>query len=80
LSAQKKAALRLVSYNDNDHEISDEEDGHTHPVTPEADKKVDKATEYGFSLPPEPKGKCAPELQEKIANLYEKMKKTNMGN
>lgn len=33
---------------------------------------------YEFSLPPEPKGKCAVELQDKINLLYEKMKNTNM--
>lgn len=36
--------------------------------------KRDKATEYGFQLPPEPKGKCPAELQEKITNLHTKMK------
>lgn len=36
--------------------------------------KKDKFAEYGFNLPPEPKGKCPPELQEKITHLYEKMK------
>jgi hypothetical protein len=79
-SAQKKA-LRLVSYNDN--LISDDEDGAREhhlsiPAKFDPNKKVDKATEYGFSLPPEPKGKCLPELQEKISILYEKMKNTNM--
>lgn len=34
----------------------------------------DKASEYGFQLPPEPKGKCPPELQDKIANMHAKMK------
>lgn len=36
--------------------------------------KRDKATEYGFQLPAEPKGKCPPELQEKITNMHAKMK------
>lgn len=36
--------------------------------------KRDKATEYGFQLPPEPKGKCPAELQDKITNMHAKMK------
>lgn len=36
--------------------------------------KKDKITEYGFNLPAEPKGKCPQELQDKITNMYEKMK------
>lgn len=40
--------------------------------------KKDKAAEYGFSLPTEPKGKCPPDLQDKITKLYEKMKTHNM--
>lgn len=35
--------------------------------------KKDKFAEYGFNLPPEPKGKCPHELQSKIANMYDKM-------
>lgn len=37
-------------------------------------KAADKFSEYGFSLPPEPKGKCPAELQDKIEKMYEKMK------
>lgn len=42
--------------------------------------KRDRAAEYGFSLPPEPKGKCPAELQEKISNMFDKMRtnKTDM--
>uniref|UniRef100_A0A1Q3F7J5 Putative transcriptional regulator n=1 Tax=Culex tarsalis TaxID=7177 RepID=A0A1Q3F7J5_CULTA len=47
-------------------------------ATVEVPKKVDRAKLYGFSLPPEPKGKCSIELQEKISNLYEKMRNSNM--
>lgn len=36
-------------------------------------QKKDKSAEYGFSLPPEPTGKCPVELQDKITNMYEKM-------
>ncbi|XP_055679946.1 SAP30-binding protein isoform X1 [Lutzomyia longipalpis] len=87
-----KKALRLVSYND-EAQISDEEnvspnsDISAMDISEEEDQvvdkeqqesKTDKFAEYGFQLPPEPKGKCAPELQEKINNLYEKMKNNNM--
>lgn len=41
-------------------------------------KDTDRWAKYGFSLPPEPKGKCAVELQDKINLLYEKMKHTQM--
>uniref|UniRef100_U5EGX1 Putative transcriptional regulator protein hcngp n=1 Tax=Corethrella appendiculata TaxID=1370023 RepID=U5EGX1_9DIPT len=44
----------------------------------QSQKKIDRQLIYGFSLPPEPKGKCPVELQEKISNLYEKMKNSNM--
>ncbi|XP_059610172.1 SAP30-binding protein [Phlebotomus argentipes] len=89
-----KKALRLVSYNDNDEmpisdeenvspnseisamDISEEEDQVEKEKEPPDTK--DRFAEYGFQLPPEPKGKCAPELQEKINNLYEKMKNSNM--
>ncbi|XP_050092617.1 SAP30-binding protein [Anopheles aquasalis] len=41
-------------------------------------QKPDRSKQYGFSLPPEPKGKCSQELQDKIAALYERMKNSNM--
>ncbi|XP_055845099.1 SAP30-binding protein-like, partial [Episyrphus balteatus] len=46
--------------------------------SPKKDTKVDKYAHYGFSLPPEPKGKPTPELTEKIRHLYEKMEDSNM--
>lgn len=36
--------------------------------------KIDQFAEYGFNLPAEPKGKCPQDLQDKITNMYEKMK------
>lgn len=86
-------ALRLVSYNDdNDNVISDEENESM--VQPGSDNTnmdvsedntseatndtIDKSVQYGFQLPPEPKGKCSQELQDKIANLFERMTNTNM--
>ena len=64
-------------------EISEEENGTENYNTDENNEnhtesgktlKKDKFAEYGFSLPPEPKGKCPVELQYKITNMYEKMK------
>lgn len=40
--------------------------------------KKDRFAEYGFSLPPEPKGKCPQELQDKITNMYERMRTNNI--
>ncbi|XP_073844928.1 SAP30-binding protein [Musca autumnalis] len=40
--------------------------------------KYARFAHYGFSLPPEPKGKPLPELTEKINQLYEKMESNNM--
>lgn len=34
----------------------------------------DRAAEYGFSLPAEPRGRCPAELQDKIANMHAKMR------
>lgn len=45
---------------------------------PESKAKKDRFAEYGFQLPNEPKGKCPADLQEKISNMYDKMKVNNM--
>ncbi|XP_053675556.1 SAP30-binding protein [Anopheles nili] len=88
----RKKALRLVSYID-DTVVSDDENNspaHNESVLveesdeePAAERspsppKLDRSKLYGFSLPPEPKGKCSQELQEKIAALHERMKNSNM--
>lgn len=39
-----------------------------------SEPKRDRAAEYGFSLPSEPKAKCPADLQEKITKMYEKMR------
>lgn len=44
----------------------------------ESKAKKDRFAEYGFQLPNEPKGKCPADLQEKISNMYDKMKVNNM--
>lgn len=47
-------------------------------VEPINEPKRDRFAEYGFALPPEPKGKCPTELQDKITKMYEKMRTNNM--
>lgn len=47
-------------------------------VEPINEPKRDRFAEYGFALPPEPKGKCPQELQDKITKMYEKMRTNNM--
>ncbi|XP_062544652.1 SAP30-binding protein [Armigeres subalbatus] len=91
-ASSRQKALRLVSYFD-DTVVSDDENVSprrdqehmdiSEDETPTMEsipspKKIDRAKLYGFSLPPEPKGKCSLELQEKITNLYEKMKNSSM--
>lgn len=80
-----KKALRLVSYNDN--EMHEEEDAHDdeereEEVSMEEQKVIDVDEEekyskytakYGFSLPPEPKTKVNPKLQEMVTNIVQKM-------
>lgn len=44
---------------------------------PANEPKRDRSAEYGFALPPEPKGKCPQELQDKITKMYEKMRTSN---
>lgn len=66
---------QLVSYHD-DTVLSDEEgvvnerEEIKEPSTP---PKPEPISDDGIQLPPEPAGKCPPELQEKIQKLYDKM-------
>lgn len=88
--SSRQKALRLVSYFD-DTIVSDEEtvspgrenvnmdiEDEIPPIESVSPKKVDRTKLYGFNLPPEPRGKCSLELQEKICNTYEKMRNSNM--
>lgn len=77
--ANNKKALRLVSYNDNEmHE--DDEEGHEEVEeepkmeTNENDEdKYEKYTKkYGFQLPPEPKTKPNPKLQEMVETIMQR--------
>lgn len=54
-------------------EIS-EEDETSQEKADKSNAKIDQFAEYGFNLPAEPKGKCPQDLQDKITNMYEKMK------
>uniref|UniRef100_A0A182ITX0 Uncharacterized protein n=1 Tax=Anopheles atroparvus TaxID=41427 RepID=A0A182ITX0_ANOAO len=88
----RKKALRLVSYIDDtivsddennspahdEHESAEEEEEEPAPDRSPSPQKMDRSKLYGFSLPPEPKGKCSQELQDKIAALHERMKNSNM--
>lgn len=61
-----------------DDEANDEPERNDENKNPDGELKRDRFAEYGFSLPPEAKGKCPPELQDKIANMYDKMRTNNM--
>lgn len=61
-----------------DHEAKTESTENNEKDEPANETKRDRAAEYGFALPPEPKGKCPPEFQEKINKMYEKMQTQNM--
>lgn len=60
-------------------ETEQEQESNSNDKEPFEDKeRRDRFAEYGFALPPEPKGKCPQELQDKITNMYDKMKANNM--
>ncbi|CRK93467.1 CLUMA_CG007003, isoform A [Clunio marinus] len=82
-----KHPRRLVSYNDNEaHEdASDDELNTSEEIPPEKDNETEEEEDggdkfakyfkkYGFHLPPEPKTKSDPKLQETISNIYQKIK------
>lgn len=60
-------------------EISEEDDAPDKTEEPPVKENLtDKYAHYGFSLPPEPKGKVPQELQDKIQQFYDKMRNSNM--
>lgn len=61
-----------------DREADIETEVNNENVEPTNEPKRDRCAEYGFALPPEPKGKCPEELQEKIRAMYAKMRSNNM--
>lgn len=80
LVTSSKKALRLVSYNDNEmhedddepHEEVEEEKMETSP-SDDVDKYEKYSEKYGFQLPPEPKGKSNPKLQEVVSTIMQKI-------
>lgn len=71
-----------TSHEDIDMETSDREadnelDENDENEEPNNETKKDRCAEYGFSLPPEPKTKCSQDLQDKIANMYERTRTNN---
>lgn len=83
VKTSSKKALRLVSYNDNEAHEEDDEDIHDveHETTieeepmevDEVEKFMKYTKKYGFQLPPEPKSKPNPKLQEMVTNIVQKM-------
>ena len=82
-----KHPRRLVSYNDNevyegasddDHKEEEEEEEDMEEKKPETNESEDKHSKYikkyGFQLPPEPKSKADPKLQETVSNINQKIK------
>lgn len=61
-----------------DRESETEANGNNENEEPTNESKRDRVAEYGFALPPEPKGKCPQDLQDKITNMYGKMRTNNM--
>lgn len=76
-----KLPRRLVSYNENE-VYEDDEPNQSEEVDEEkeannaetADKLAKYIQKYGFELPPEPKGKPDPKLQDTVSNKYQRMK------
>lgn len=59
-------------------EVDDKTDLVNETKSPKKVDKLSKYAHYGFSLPPEPKGKPSTELVDKIKHLYDNMETTNM--
>lgn len=76
-----KLPRRLVSYNENE-VYEDDEPNPSEEIDEEkevessetADKLAKYMKKYGFELPPEPKGKLDPKLQETVSNINQKVK------
>lgn len=63
---------------DDDKSDDQDKENELHESSEKAAKKQDRFAEYGFHLPTEAKGKCPQDLQEKISNMYDKMRTHNM--
>lgn len=81
VSRTSSKALRLVSYNDNEmHEDEDEAHGGDADIEERLTEEIDSASKYekytkkyGFALPPEPKTKSNPKLQEMVSTIVQKI-------
>lgn len=83
INSKKNSKLprRLVSYNENEvyeddepnqaEEVDEEKNADNAETTDKLAKYIQK---YGFELPPEPKGKLDPKLQETVSNINQKVK------
>lgn len=69
---------RDIEMETSDRESETEANGNNENEEPTNELKRDRVAEYGFALPPEPKGKCPQDLQDKITNMYGKMRTNNM--
>lgn len=69
---------RDIEMETSDRESETEANGNNENEEPTNESKRDRVAEYGFALPPEPKGKCPQDLQDKITNMYGKMRTNNM--
>lgn len=67
-----------IEMESSDREIENESEVNNENVEPTNEPKRDRCAEYGFALPPEPKAKCPQDLQDKIANMYVKVRTNNM--
>uniref|UniRef100_A0A131Z1N7 Transcriptional regulator protein n=2 Tax=Rhipicephalus TaxID=426455 RepID=A0A131Z1N7_RHIAP len=71
-----QSGVPLVSYQDEDEAAGEDEPGQVLYVRPESPVSFHRCLQSlgpnGVFLPPEPPGRCAPALQEKIARLYER--------
>lgn len=67
-----------VPMEESEHETNEEIVESNENDEPKDEIRKDRFSEYGFSLPPEPKGKCPQELQDKITLMYEKMRTNKM--
>lgn len=76
MSSSKALASLTASYTDSENEDADNKEDL--PMDLETDEErsrdpIEETDDDDDDLPPEPTGKCAPELQEKISNLFYKV-------
>lgn len=72
MSSSKALASLTACYTDSENEDGDNKEETSMDLESDEESK-DMVEETDDDLPPEPTGKCAPELQEKITNLFYKV-------